>query len=141
MQKITKVTGIEPEKVYFYAADGWKWKVYMKALKLAQKGELDVGTLIRSSLKDEEMKARAKILPAYARGLVDDIIKLPETDRAMRIKMGQLNEVGILQDSLSFIEGEYKAEVVITAESDPWIEDPAKRAGRSKPYRPAIYVA
>ncbi len=141
VQKITKVTGIEPEKVYFYTADGWKWKVYMKALKLAQKGELDVGSLIRASLKDEEMKARSKDVPGYARGLVDDIIKLPEADRAMRIKMGQLNEVGILQDALSFIEGEYKAEVIIAAESDPWIEDPAKRAGRSKPYRPAIYVA
>jgi leucyl-tRNA synthetase len=141
VQKITRVTGIDPEKVYFYTADGWKWKVYMNALNLAKKGDLNVGTLIRESLKDAEMKARAKILPAYARGLVDDVIKLPEEDREMRIRMGQLNESGILQDALSYIEAEYKAEVIIAAESDPWIEDPAKRAGRSKPYRPAIYVA
>jgi hypothetical protein len=72
---------------------------------------------------------------------VDDTIKLPERELKMRIKMGQLNEVVILQDAQSFIEGEYSAEVIIAAESDPWIEDPAKRAARSKPYRPAIYVA
>ncbi len=141
VKKITKVTGIDPEKVYFYTADGWKWKIYMKALKLAMNGQLDVGTLIRESFKDEEMKVRSKLVPRYARKLVEDIIKLPADDREMRIKMGHLNEMGILQDAMSFMENECKAEVIIAVESDPWIEDPAKRAGRSKPYKPAIYVA
>ncbi len=141
VQKISKVTGISPEKIYFYTADGWKWKVYMIALELAKKDNLDVGTLIRTSLKDDEMRVRSKQVATFARMLVDDTIKLPERELMMRIKMGQLNEVGILQDALSFIEGEFSAEVIIAAESDPWIEDPAKRAGRSKPYRPAIYVA
>jgi leucyl-tRNA synthetase len=141
VQKITKVTGINPGKVYFYTADGWKWKVYMNAMRLAEKGELNVGTLIRTSLKDDEMKVRSKQVATFARQLVDDTIRLPERDLKMRIKMGQLNEVGILQDAMSFIGGEFSAEVIIAAESDPWIEDPANRAGRSKPYRPAIYVA
>ena len=141
VQKITKVTGISPEKVYFYTADGWKWKIYMNALDLAKKGDLNVGTLIRTSLKDEEMKIRSKQVATFARQLVDDTIKLPERELQMRTKMGQLNEGGILQDALSFIEGEFNAEGIIAAESDPWIEDPANRAGRSKPYRPAIYVA
>jgi leucyl-tRNA synthetase len=141
VQKISKVTGINPEKIYFYTADGWKWKVYMIALELAKKDSLDVGTLIRTSLKDDEMRVRSKQVATFARMLVDDTIKLPERELMMRIKMGQLNEVGILQDALSFIEGEFSAEVIIAAESDPWIEDPTKRAGRSKPYRPAIYVA
>ena len=72
---------------------------------------------------------------------MDDVIKLPAENLDLRLKMGQLNEVGILQDALNFIKGETGAEVSIGAESDPWIEDPAKRAHRAKPYRPAIYVA
>jgi leucyl-tRNA synthetase len=141
VQKITRVTGINPGKIYFYTADGWKWKIYMNALELAKNNGLDVGSLIRISFKDAEMKVRSKEVAAFARQLVDDTIKLPERELKMRIKMGHLNEVVILQDALSFIEGEYSAEVIIAAESDPWIEDPAKRAARSKPYRPAIYVA
>ena len=140
IQKITKVTGIKPEKIHFYTADGWKWKIYLRALELAREKRLDVGTLIRDAFKDEEMKARSRIVPAFVRDIVDDVIKLPDEELELRHNMGQLNEVSILQDCERFIEGEFDCEVSIAAESDPWIEDPNKRAERAKPYRPAIYV-
>jgi leucyl-tRNA synthetase len=141
VHKIMRVTRITPEKIHFFTADGWKWKIYIKALALAKIGKLNIGTLIRESFKDEEMKARSKQVPAFARQIVDDVIRLPERNLILRLKMGQLKEVGILQDAVNFIKGETGADVYIGAESDPWIEDPTKRAGRSKPYRPAIYVA
>ena len=140
IQNITRVTGIEPKKVHFYTADGWKWKIYMMALELAKNNELDTGTLIRAAFKDEEMRTRSKLVPKYARDIVDDVIKLSDRDTDMRLMMGQLNEVSLLQDAIRFIENTYKTEVAVCAESDPWIEDPAKRAGRAKPYRPAIFV-
>jgi len=140
IQKITRVTGISPAKIHFYTADGWKWKIYLKALELAKREQLDVGTLIKEAFKDAEMKVRSKAVPGYARQIVDDVIKLPDTEAELRLKMGQLNEVNILMDAVSFIEGENGCEVAVSAESDPWTEDPAKRAHRAKPYRPAIYV-
>jgi leucyl-tRNA synthetase len=140
VQNITKVTGIKPAKVHFYTADGWKWKIYMKALELAKSGTLDVGTLIKEAFKDDEMKARAKVVPGFARTVVEDIIKMPASDLDMRLTMGQLNEATILQDAVNYMEAEFGCTVAISGESDPWIEDPAKRANRSKPYRPAIYV-
>ncbi|MFC1803498.1 leucine--tRNA ligase [Thermoproteota archaeon] len=140
IQKITRVTGITPEKIHFYTADGWKWKIYMKALVMAKEGKLDIGSLIRESFKDEEMKTRTKQVPAFARQLVHDVIKLPERSLNLRLKMGQLNELGILQDAVNFMQGETGAKISIEAESDPWIEDPTRRAIRSKPYRPAIYI-
>jgi leucyl-tRNA synthetase len=140
VQKIAKVTGITPEKIHFYTSDGWKWKIYLRALELAMEKRLDVGTLIRDAFKDEEMKARNKLVPGFARVIVDDVIKLSNDELELRHKMGHLNEVSILQDSERFIEGEFGCEVSIAVESDPWIEDPASRANRAKPYRPAIYV-
>jgi len=140
VQKITRVTGISPSKIHFYTADGWKWKIYLKALDLARRDQLDVGTLIREAFKDAEMKARSKAVPGYARQIVDDVIRLPDDEVELRLKMGQLNEVNVLLDAVSFIEGEHGCEVAVSAESDPWTEDPAKRAHRAKPYRPAIYV-
>lgn len=141
VQKITQVTGISPEKIHFYTADGWKWKIYLKGLEMAKRDKLDIGNLIRESFKDEEMKARSKEVPKFVRQIIDEIIKLPDRKRELRLQMGQINEVGILQDAINFIEGQIGVEVAIGAESDPWIEDPANRAQRSKPYRPAIYVA
>ncbi len=140
IHKITQVTGISPEKIHFYTADGWKWKIYLKGLEMAKRDELDIGNLIRESFKDEEMKARSKDVPPFVRQIIDEIVKLPDRKRELRLQMGQINEVGILQDAINFIEGQTGVEVAIGGESDPWIEDPANRAQRSKPYRPAIYV-
>ncbi|OGD48837.1 leucine--tRNA ligase [Candidatus Bathyarchaeota archaeon RBG_16_57_9] len=140
VQNITKVTGIKPVKVHFYTADGWKWKMYLKALELSKRGTLDVGALIKEAFKDEEMKTRAKVVPGFARTIVEDVVKLPASDLEMRLRLGQLNEVAVLQDAAAYMEAELGCATAISGESDPWIEDPAKRAGRSKPYRPAIYV-
>jgi leucyl-tRNA synthetase len=140
VQNIIKVTKISPERIHFYTADGWKWKIYLRALELAYKEKLDVGTLIRDAFKDEEMKARSKIVPGFVRSIVDDVIKLPNQTRRQRMKLKHINEVNILQDAVEFLKKEFGCEVIISGESDPWIEDPANRANRSKPYRPAIYV-
>jgi leucyl-tRNA synthetase len=140
VQNITKVTGIKPAKVHFYTADGWKWKMYLRALELAKAGALDVGALIKDAFRDEEMKARAKVVPGFARTVVEDVVKLPAAELEMRVKMGQINEVAVLQDAAAFLEAELGCATAVSGESDPWIEDPAKRAARSKPYRPAIYV-
>ena len=48
--------------------------------------------------------------------------------------------VAVLQDAAAYMEAEMGCATAVSGESDPWIEDPAKRAARSKPYRPAIYV-
>jgi leucyl-tRNA synthetase len=140
IQKIIRVTGIEPGRIHFYTATGWKWKVYMNAMKLAQEGRLDIGTLIKESFKDEEVKARAKQVPAFARGVVEDVTKTPAETVKRRIGMGIVNESNLIEDASSFFESEFGCTVSVGNESDPWIEDPANRASRAKPYRPAIYV-
>jgi leucyl-tRNA synthetase len=140
IQKIMKVTGIIPKKIHFYTADGWKWKIYTRALKLAREDKLDVGNLIREAFKDDEIKARGKQAPNFARIVVEDITKLPQEKLLLRLKMGQVKEASLLQDANTFFQNEFKANVLVYIESDPWIEDPANRARLAKPYRPAIYI-
>ena len=141
VKKIINVTGITPYQISFYTATGWKWKVYMKALVLSQKGRLDIGTLIRDSFKDDELKARQKEIPALARTLVEDVKKTPVETVKRRLDMGVINEVNLIEDAAGFFQKEFGCDVKIYNESDPWVEDPANRAKRAKPYRPAIYVA
>jgi leucyl-tRNA synthetase len=141
VQSITKVTSIKPKTVHFYTADGWKWKMYLKAAEMQAAGKLDIGALIRESFKDDEMKTKQKEVPAYSRVLVEELKKIPENTLKTRVSLGQINESRLLQDALSFLKAELGCDVTVNCESDPWIDDPSKRANRAKPYRPAIYVA
>jgi leucyl-tRNA synthetase len=140
VQKIIRVTGIKPSKIHFYTATSWKWKVYMNALQLASEDRLDIGTLIRESFKDEEVKAHTKAVPAFARNIVEDVIKTPADTLQKRKTIGTLNESNLMEDATSFFEAEFNCVVDVGNESDPWINDPTNRASRAKPYRPAIYV-
>ena len=140
VKKIIQVTGIVPRNVHFYTATGWKWKVYMKALELAEAGNLDIGNLIRESFKDEELRTRQKEVPAFARIVAEDAKRTPSDTVRRKIEMGVVNETSLLEDAASFFEKEFGCNVTISNESDPWIEDPENRARRAKPYRPAIYV-
>ncbi len=141
VKKIIQVTGIFPSRVHFYTAAGWKWKVYLKALELQEFGRLEIGTLIQESFKDEELRARRTEVPKFARILVEDVKRSPADMVSLRRSMEVVNESTLLQDASGFFANEFGCEVSISSESDPWIEDPEKRAGRAKPYRPAIYVA
>ena len=140
VQKIVRVTGIKPSGIHFYTATNWRWKVYLNALRLAQEGRLDIGTLIRESFKDEELKAKSREVPAFARQVAEDVKKTPAETVRRRLEMGVVNEVTLLEDAAGFLQKEFGCEVSVYGESDPWINDPANRASRAKPYRPAIYV-
>jgi leucyl-tRNA synthetase len=140
IKNIIKVTGITPKKIHFYTADGWKWKIYLQALELSKKENLNVGTLIKNAFRDDEMKVRSKLVPRFARGVVEDVIKLPDNILEQRLKLKHINEVNVLQDSIDFLEKEFNCDISVSMESDPWINDPAKRAYRSKPYKPALFV-
>ena len=141
VENIIKVTGIKPKTIHFYTADGWKWKLYLKAADMQNTGNFDVGTLIREAFKDSDMKAKQKELPNYARILVEEMKKLPENTLKTRRSLGQVNEMDLIQNASSFISAEFGCNVTVNCESDSQIFDPAKRAARAKPYRPAIYVA
>jgi leucyl-tRNA synthetase len=130
IQKIVRVTGIKPSKISFYTATSWKWKVYLRALELTREGKLE----------DEEMKVRAKEVPTFARIVVEDVTKTPAAIMERRLSMGQINDSNLIEDASSFFMQEFGCEITVANESDPWIEDPADRAKRAKPYRPAIYV-
>jgi leucyl-tRNA synthetase len=140
LQKITRVTGIKPKEIHFYTSDGWKWKIYQQAIDLKKEGNLDVGSLIRQAFKDEENKTRVDLIPPFCRMIVEEVIRTPDENQEIRSKSGMVNESTLLQNAEKFFKSEFDAEIHIGAESDPWVEDPADRAKRARPYRPAIYV-
>jgi hypothetical protein len=140
IRNITRVTGIKPMRIHFYTATGWKWKVYLKALKLATENLLDVGSLIRECFKDDELKIRSKDVPSFVRSIIEDVKRTPSETAKRRIEMAVINETKLFQNATNFLSDEFNCEIVISSESDPWISDPEKRAKRAQPYRPAIFI-
>ena len=140
VSNILKVTGIKAGRVYFYTAAEWKWKVYQNALALSKAGSLEVGTLIRDSLKDEELKKMPEAVAAFARETLEDVRKLPEENLGRRLSMGQIDELELLRKAGSFFEKEVGAQVSVQREGGSAVHDPEGRARRAKPYRPAIYI-
>lgn len=140
VENIVKATNLKPSRIIFYVATSWKWKVYLKALELASKGRLDVGSLVKECFKDDELKTRVKEIPDFSRDILEDVRKMPGDTLDLRISLGAVNEFKQLQDAAGFLSREFQCEVTIYDEADPWIIDPKKRAERAKPYKPAIYV-
>ena len=140
VSNILKVTGIKAGKVYFYTAADWKWKIYQKALTLSKAGSLDVGTLIRESLKDEDLKKMPEAVATFAREIAEDVRKLPEESLGKRLTLGTFNELELLTKAAPFFEAELATQVSVQNEGDPAIHAPEGRARRAKPYKPAIYI-
>jgi leucyl-tRNA synthetase len=137
---IIRVTKIKPAKVVYYTAAGWKLRVYLAALRLAEQGSLNVGQLMKQMMSDEELKKHAKEVSSFAKKMVEDVLTVPSEMRRRRLAIDTLSEQDLLEETKEFFKHEFGAEVSVYSEEDQNRYDPKGRAVLSKPYRPAIYV-
>ncbi len=140
VRNISKATGIKPKLVCVYTASEWKWRLYTEALKQRLEGRVEFPKLMREAMKSEELRKKAKHVQRYLKTIVEEVSKLPEDKLRSRLKAGVLDEEAILTDAKPYLEEELNAEVRIYGEEDPDKYDPANRAEKARPYRPAIYV-
>lgn len=140
VQSILKVTKMTPKKAILYTGSKWKWQAYLTAIDLAEKNELNVGALIKTLLKDEALKKKAKEVSAFAQTLVEEVSTMAADMKSRRKSLGSLDEKSVLLDAKKFFEDELSCEVQVYSEDDIPIYDPKSRAPRAKPYRPAIFI-
>ena len=129
-----------PRKAILYTGAKWKWQAYLTAIELAEKGELSVGSLIKTLLKDETLQKKAKDVSGFAQILVEEVSIMAADMKTRRKILGPLDEKPVLLDAKRFSESELGCIVEIYSEDDPMIYDPKDRASRAKPYRPAIFI-
>jgi len=137
---IIEVTKITPRKICYYVSSDWKWRAYLEMLRTSTSGKADMGSVMKSLMGDPELRRLAKKISAYVGKNLQEVNTLPDEKRRRRLEAGEMNELKILNEARSFIEREFKAEVLIFSEDDPERYDPKNRAGAAKPYRPAIYI-
>ncbi|MEM2440499.1 MAG: leucine--tRNA ligase, partial [Candidatus Bathyarchaeia archaeon] len=139
-RNIIRATKTKPQKVFYYIAAQWKWKVYLKALEKSMEGKITHDTLIKELLKDSELKAKAKDVADFTNKIIEEVNQTPTEKKQRLIKTGLINETQILRESKNFLAEELNAEIIIFEESDSKRYDPMNKARLARPLRPAIYI-
>ena len=136
--EILKVTKIKPKRICIYLSPKWKWKIFRIALNLSSKGKLNVGTIMKDALKDQNMKKIAKEISKFSISLPNEIKKLNENDKKRYLT--ELDGAEYLENAEDYLKVIFSCDIEIYRADEKKIYDPANRARNAIPLRPAIYI-
>jgi leucyl-tRNA synthetase len=139
-RNIIRATKVKPQRVFYYTAASWKWKIYLTALEKSIEGKITLNALMKELLQDPELKTKAKETADFANRIIEEVNQTPTEEKQKLIKIGQINENQILKEAENFLKSELNADVIIFEENSPERYDPKNKANLAKPMRPAIYV-
>jgi leucyl-tRNA synthetase len=114
IKEILKIARIEPDKIYVYTAESWKWEIFRAIKDLQDKDKIK-----------EAMKLRK------AKSTVDFVKQLIKSNPSYF----ELREVEVLAREREYLAKEFGCEILINEEYDP--------KGKKRfaiPLKPAIYV-
>jgi leucyl-tRNA synthetase len=138
---IVRATKITPERICYYTAAQWKWKVYRKALTMSlEKERISQSDLMRELMKDGAMKKRGKGVASFVSQIVEEINRAGRNRREAWMAVGTLDETAVLAEAENFLKRELSSEICVFPEDDERRYDPKNRSQLAKPYRPAIYI-
>ncbi|MCK4884484.1 hypothetical protein KAS24_00295, partial [Candidatus Bathyarchaeota archaeon] len=66
---------------------------------------------------------------------------MPEDMKQRQLQIGALDEAALLGKAEAFFGREFNVKVHTYREDEQNIQDPQRKAGYARPYRPAIYIA
>jgi leucyl-tRNA synthetase len=139
-QNIMRAMGTTPTKIYYYVAAPWKWGAYSKLLEKSKQGEMKINELMKELAADEELKKNLTQISKVLARMIKELSGIPEERRKNTLKIGTLNEKGVIEDAKGFLSERLKAEVTVYGEEDNKLYDPKQRAAMALPLRPAIYI-
>lgn len=129
IDNISKVAGIEPEKVVLYAPPAWKWDVFEILSRMSKE---DLKNPMAELMKRENLKKRGM----EVKKLANYYAKKPE-----RLNFtARVDELSILNGAKDFLEREVDAKVEIYPSEGAQVYDPANKRRNSLPMKPAIYL-
>ncbi|MEE8322983.1 MAG: leucine--tRNA ligase [Candidatus Bathyarchaeia archaeon] len=140
ISNIIQATKMSPQRICLYTASDWKWKVYRKALELAEDGSLEVGNLMKNLMTEQTFRSNAKQVSAFALKIVVEMKKSSPKILKKHLQIGYFDEFKAITDAKDYYTRELKAQIDCYKEDDEDIYNPKNRAGLAKPYRPAIYI-
>lgn len=120
-----------PEKIYYYSADSWKWK----ALEKLKENNGEIGPTMSDIMENPEIREMGDQVSDYVQNIAED--------RYFEREILNINESDILKSASDFIKEELQEEIKdiesIEIEINPE-KDPENKSRFSKPFKPAIYI-
>lgn len=132
--QIMKVTGMDAKRVILYTSPEWKLKVLRMAADLMKNGKLDVPSLTKAAMADEEVRKNGKAASELAKKFATDLVR-----NAYSIDILELNEYEHLKGAEEFIGSELGLKVEVMSADSPEY-DPQNKSKVATPGRPAIYL-
>jgi leucyl-tRNA synthetase len=129
---IIDVTGTDPETIRVYAAADWKHTVFET---VAETGP-DVGAVMGQVMQRPELREKGN----EVNQLVQDLVEVVrERDGETLAALTEVDERAVYENALRFLGEEFDATVEVYAE-DAEPVDPAGKAGKAVPFRPAVHL-
>lgn len=137
-KEIIRVTGMNVQKVIIYTTPKWKNEVRLKAVRMALDGSLEIPTLTKTVMSDENIRRHGKAVPEYIKKLVMELQKRSNNDlRSLSIP---LDENEHLREASAFLSQDLSAVVEILGADDDSLYDPQNKARFAIPGRPALLI-
>ena len=137
---ILRATKIVPKEIYYYSAAPWKWKVYLTALEKSIPNKIVLSDLMKELMKDPDLKTVAGKVAKFARGITEEINRMPKDRKTRQLQIGPVDEATLLEKAESFFGRDFNAKIHTYREDNQQLHDPQKKAELARPYRPAIYI-
>lgn len=135
--QIRKVTDVEAKTIVLYTTSSWKTNVMRMGIDLMENGKLDIPTLTKQCMADENLRKNGKAVTEFVKKVVTDLTRSSSEQKRMII---DTNEYDLLSSATDFLKEELDAEVKVFSADDEGIYDPQNKAKAAVPGRPAIYL-
>lgn len=137
VREILKVTRLQPRRLALYIAPAWATHVRALAIDLARAGPVSMNALMAKALAEPGMRDKGREVAAYAKKVSEDL-RRSNVDDVARLAVG--DELSLFRDNVDFLGSELGCRVDVFSAEDPARWDPANKASRAVPGRPAIYL-
>ena len=131
IRDIVDVTGTDPDIVRVYVAADWKRQVFDEVVETGP----DVGAVMGSVMKDEDLRERGN----EVNDLVQDLVDLARGREASDLAaLADVDEVAVYKGAADFLGREFEADIEVFREGEAG--DNAGKAGDAVPFRPAVHI-
>jgi len=132
VEEILRVTNKTPTKVTLYTAPEWKRIMLKQALDLKEKGDLNMGSIMKTAMADPGVRAHKKEAPRYAQKLM----------KGAHVLTGEgllLDEQKTLGREQAYLETALGSIVEVRSADEPG-EDSMGKSRNAEPGRLAIFI-
>ncbi|NHN43491.1 leucine--tRNA ligase [Halorubellus sp. JP-L1] len=130
---IVDVTDTDPDTIRVYATADWKYDV----LDAVRDVGPDIGQVMSEVMSDPELREKGNAV----NDLVQDLVAfVRERDDDALDALEAVDERAVYEAAADFLAREFDADVEVYVEDGDDVVDPADKADRAQPYRPAVHI-